>query len=59
MFLIYDILQMLISTKVMRGVIMDGLLFLCFWLGGAILHTLYDLKIKHILKSEKQAEQSS
>jgi len=38
---------------------MDGLLFLCFWLGGAVLHTLYDLKIKHMLKSEKRAEQSS
>ena len=38
---------------------MDGLLFLCFWLGGAVLHTLYDLKIKHMLNSEKRAEQSS
>lgn len=38
---------------------MDSLLFLCFWLGGALLHTLYDLKIKPILKSEKHAEQSS
>jgi hypothetical protein len=38
---------------------MDGLLFLCFWLGGAVLHTVYDLKIKHILKSEKHAEQSN
>lgn len=38
---------------------MDSLLFLCFWLGGALLHTLYDLKIKHMLKAKKHAEQSS
>jgi hypothetical protein len=25
---------------------MEGLLFLVFWFGCAILHTLYDLKVK-------------
>lgn len=29
---------------------MDGILFLIFWVGGAALHTLYDLKIKPRLK---------
>jgi hypothetical protein len=38
---------------------MDGILFLCFWLGGAVLHTFFDLKIKQLFKSEKRAEQSS
>ena len=30
---------------------MDGLLFVAFWFGGAILHTLYDLKVKGWVKS--------
>ncbi len=30
---------------------MDGILFLAFWIGGAALHTLYDLKIKPRLKA--------
>ena len=30
---------------------MDGILFLTFWIGGAALHTLYDLKIKPRLKT--------
>ena len=30
---------------------MDGILFLAFWIGGAALHTLYDLKIKPRLKT--------
>jgi hypothetical protein len=36
---------------------MDGLLFVAFWLGGAILHTFYDLKVKQWFKalSERRA----
>ena len=34
--------------------IMDGLLFLAFWIGGASLHTLYDLRIKPRFKNLKQ-----
>ena len=37
---------------------MDGVLFLAFWFGGALLHTLYDLKIKHFFTSEKRVDQS-
>jgi hypothetical protein len=35
---------------------MEGLLFVGFWLGGAILHTFYDLKVKAWLKSARKAE---
>lgn len=28
------------------GYKMEGLLFIVFWLGGAALHTLFDIKIK-------------
>ncbi len=30
---------------------MDGIFFLVFWIGGAALHTLFDLKIKPRLKT--------
>lgn len=30
---------------------MEGIFFLTLWLGGALLHTLYDLKIKPYLKT--------
>ena len=30
---------------------MDGILFLALWIGGAALHTLFDLKIKPKLKT--------
>ena len=33
---------------------MDGLLFLAFWIGGASLHTLYDLWVKPRFKNLKQ-----
>ena len=33
---------------------MEGILFLVFWLGGATLHTLYDLKIKPVLQTLKE-----
>lgn len=33
---------------------MEGILFLIFWLGGATLHTLYDLKIKPVLQSVRE-----
>lgn len=29
---------------------MDGVLFLVFWLGSALLHTLYDLKIAPLIR---------
>ena len=29
---------------------MEGIYFLIFWIGGALLHTLYDLKLKPYLK---------
>ncbi len=33
---------------------MDGILFLVFWIGGAALHTLYDLKLKPRLKNRQE-----
>jgi hypothetical protein len=30
---------------------MEGILFLVFWLGGAALHTLFDLKIKPVVQA--------
>ena len=38
---------------------MEGVLFLCFWLGGAALHTLYDLKIKQLIKSKEHVKPSA
>ncbi len=37
-----------------RGAVMDGILFLAFWIGGAALHTLYDLKVKPRLKNREE-----
>ena len=34
---------------------MEGILFLAFWIGGAALHTLYDLKIKPRLKTAESS----
>jgi len=36
---------------------MDGILFVVFWLSGAVLHTLYDLKIKQLFKQENSLKQ--
>jgi hypothetical protein len=36
---------------------MDGILFVVFWLGGAALHTLYDLKLKQMLKQANSIKQ--
>jgi hypothetical protein len=33
---------------------MDGILFLIFWLGGAVLHTLFDLKIKPVVETVRE-----
>ena len=33
---------------------MDGILFMVFWIGGAALHTLYDLKVKPRLKKHEE-----
>ena len=33
---------------------MEGILFLVFWLGGALLHTLFDIKIKPVLQAVRE-----
>jgi len=33
---------------------MEGVLFLVFWLGGAALHTLYDLKVKPVVQTLRE-----
>ncbi len=33
---------------------MDGILFLVFWLGCAALHTLFDLKIKPVIRAVRE-----
>jgi len=33
---------------------MDGLLFLVFWLGFASLHTVYDLKVRPVLRAVRE-----
>lgn len=33
------------------GHVMEGVYFLVLWIGGALLHTLYDLKLKPYLKT--------
>lgn len=36
---------------------MEGILFLVFWIGCAALHTLYDLKIKPVLRGLQEEEE--
>ncbi len=33
---------------------MEGLFFLVFWLGCAVLHTLFDLKVKPLIQAHKE-----
>ncbi len=33
---------------------MEGLLFLIFWIGGATLHTVFDLKIKPLIQANEE-----
>ncbi|MFA6499351.1 MAG: hypothetical protein WC256_02140 [Desulfurivibrionaceae bacterium] len=33
---------------------MEGLLFLLFWVGGAALHTVFDLKIKPLIQANEE-----
>ena len=35
---------------------MEGILFLACWLGCAALHTVYDLKIRPRIRSDREAE---
>ena len=33
---------------------MEGILFIVFWLGGAALHTLFDLKVRPVVEALKE-----
>ncbi len=33
---------------------MEAVIFLVFWLGGAALHTLFDVKIKPVLQAVRE-----
>jgi len=33
---------------------MEGILFIIFWLSGAVLHTLFDLKIKPVVEAVRE-----
>ncbi len=33
---------------------MEGILFLVFWLSGAALHTLFDLKVKPVVQAVRE-----
>jgi hypothetical protein len=33
---------------------MEGIFFLVFWLGGAALHTLFDLKVRPVLRAVRE-----
>ena len=33
---------------------MEAILFFVFWLGGALLHTFYDLKIRPVIDSVRE-----
>ena len=33
---------------------MEGILFIVFWVGGAALHTLFDLKVKPVVEALKE-----
>ncbi len=38
---------------------MEGIIFLVFWFGCAILHTIFDLKIKPLLEAEEEESANS
>lgn len=33
---------------------MEGIIFLVFWLGGAALHTLFDLKVRPVVQAVQE-----
>ncbi len=33
---------------------MEGLVFLLLWLGGTVLHTVFDIKIKPVLETVRE-----
>jgi hypothetical protein len=33
---------------------MEGILFIVFWLSGAALHTLFDLKVRPVVQTYKE-----
>jgi hypothetical protein len=37
-----------------QGESMEALLFFVIWLGGAVLHTLFDLRIKPVLQAVRE-----
>jgi len=38
---------------------MEGLLFLVLWIGCAVLHTLYDIKVRPLLQTWRREEDFS
>jgi hypothetical protein len=38
------------------GKVMEGILFMVFWIGSAAIHTLYDLKIKPRLQALEEEQ---
>lgn len=40
--------------KYAGGQVMEGILFIVFWLGGATLHTLFDLKVRPVVEALKE-----
>lgn len=37
---------------------MEGLFFLIVWLGGAVLHTLFDIKVRPLLEAVREESDS-
>jgi hypothetical protein len=42
------------NSSLLEDKLMEGILFLVFWLGGAALHTLFDLKIKPVVQAVRE-----
>lgn len=38
---------------------MEGIFFIVFWLGGAVLHTLFDLKVRPVVQALKEGSDLS
>ena len=36
------------------GQVMEGILFIVFWLSGAALHTLFDIKVKPVVQTLRE-----
>lgn len=42
------------GSCILEDKLMEGILFIVLWLGGATLHTLFELKVKPVVEALKE-----